>query len=406
MKNKKTETLHLFEVEKKHLILNHHTHLQSSSYTLIFAISISFVSVFTFCCFLSMATYFKDKFNPDMYNKVIFCVYFGSVTALLIYKQIAERVAAGRLIMSLIAANLICSVAILIIGETMQKNSFLKILIGSVVVFFVGLNGNLLQCSAINICFQYDHKIKSFYTGGFALSGVTSTTVAMIQIYFVSETEIFRSAFYYMIFHATICIGVFIISWKYFQKHPEHNICYPSIEKSDEGVFKISLWHTFTIVYPLLISISFIFFMGIVMPVLCALGLKLGIDNRPSLTVQIVFLIYRISEFISNISYSWLKLENLTAAHTLALSKIFLIVIPILALSGSDIASLRDNWKITITLVILEGILKGYINSCLFNLASCRVSQPHLSNTSYLCQIFLMVGMLYGSFTNMVGTSN
>ena len=137
----------------------------------------------------------------------------------------------------------------------MQKNSFLKILIGSVVVFFVGLNGNLLQCSAINICFQYDHKVKSFYTGGFALSGVTSTTVAMIQIYFVSETEIFRSAFYYMIFHATICVGAFVISWKYFQKHPEHNICYLTIEKSEDGVSKVKLWHTFKKVYPIVTSL-------------------------------------------------------------------------------------------------------------------------------------------------------
>ena len=102
MVNKKTETYHLLEVEKNHPKLINHTHLRSSTYTLIFAISISFVSVFTLCCFLSIATYFKDKFNPDMYNTVIFCVYFGSVTALLIYKQIAERVAAGRLVMSFI----------------------------------------------------------------------------------------------------------------------------------------------------------------------------------------------------------------------------------------------------------------------------------------------------------------
>ena len=238
------------------------------------------------------------------------------------------------------------------------------------------------------------------------MSGVTSTTVAMIQIYFVSETEIFRSAFYYMIFHAIICVGAFVISWKYFQEHPEHNMCYPSIEKSEDGVSKVKLWHTFKKVYPIVTSLIFTFFMGIVMPVLCALGLKLGIDNRPSLTVQIVFLIYDVSEFIGNISYSWVKLENLTAAHTLTLSKIFLIVIPILALSGSDIASLRDNWKITISLIILEGSSKGYLNSCYYHLASCRVSQPHLSNTSYLCQISIMVGMLYGSLTNIMATSN
>ena len=405
MAEKKTEKLHMLEVEKDVSNLKDHTHLQSSTFTLIFAISISLASVLTYSCFLSMATYFKDKFNPDMYNTAIFYDNVGSLIGLLLYKQIAQRVAAGRLIMSLIVANLICSVAIMIIGETMTK-SFLKILIGSLVVFIVGFSGNLLQCSSINIFFQYDHKVKSFYNGGFALSGITTTTVAMIQTNFVSETDIFRSAFYYMIFHATICVGVFIISWKYFQQHPEHNICYPSIENSEYRVSKVTLSHTFKKVYPILVSLFFIFFMSIAMPVLCALGLKLGIDNRPSLTIQIVYLIYHISDLIGKISYSWLKLENLTAAHSLTLSKIFLIVIPILALSGSDIASLRDNWKITVTLIMLEGSSKGYLNSCYYHLASCRVSQPHLSNTSYLCLISLIVGMLYGSFINMVGTSN
>ena len=361
--------------------------------------------VLVFNCFLSMENFWTTKYGPNSMNKVIFGLNVGGITGFLSYPYISRCLAPFVLVCFAPLILLICSVWAIAIGELMVEMGNIKTLSCYLVAFLVGTIGSFLQCCLTTLSFKYGQKAISIFNGGFSLSGICTTAIAMMDLSLFTNSTVFEQAAYYEGFQMVATTLVMVVNILYFRAYPTDKFLPNGSAETEECTSQSpppSLTSTFKQTYPLLFTMFFNFTvtMSFCPALLFAMGA--GWKNEP-MAQQIILMIFNLCDFLGKLLYTKYTMASTMKNHGLALSKISFLVVGCFATGTHRIQGLAGNCWITFISSSIFGILNGYLNCSLFHVVSLRVGKQHRSNAAYLCVVSLMLGFLYGSLCNLLG---
>lgn len=272
--------------------------------------------------------------------------------------------------------------------------------------FLVGAFGSYLQCSMTALSFKYGEKAISIFNGGFSLSGICTTAIAILDLSFLSDSTVFEQVVYYELFQIFATASVAMISIFYFRTYPEDKYFSSLESEAEQGnqdyIVEPSIWSTFNLIYPVVLTMFFNFTITMSFCPVMLFTMGTGWKNE-SMAQQVILMVFNVCDFLGKLLYTRVTLEGTMRNHLLSLSKVLFVVLPCLSSGSLRVHQLENVAWLTLTASALFGWLNGYLNCSLFHIASLRVKPRHRNNAAYLCVVSLMLGFLYGSLCNLFG---
>ena len=390
---------------------------KTSTLSLVFFCTGGLSSLFVFNCFISMEPYWKERYGPSTLRYILFAMNIGGIFGFLTYRPASRFLPLKLQAYLLPPISFFCSLGSYALGELFREQSMGKSISINLAAFVVGLAGSFLQNCFTQMCFSFGDAEIASMNSGMGLAGVLTALIALLQAAYFPSKSTSESALYYISFQAVIVVWIFGVCLKFYsvQRSQLAKLTAFKPEKTSQLSTKLltnnsptaslsqapSLWATFKLIYPLVITLFCNFVVSMTIFPSVSLGFSLGWEGATE--VQVTILNYNLLDLIGKALFAVLPLYSHGANHSLALLRFLHNAFAAYVFGGlaSNQADIIGNWKVSLVFTAVLGIFGGYLNSSLLAIASRKAGDLHGNNAAYLMVLAIMSGLLYGSGVNV-----
>jgi Nucleoside transporter len=405
--------------------------------------TIGFGTLYVFNCLVSIVNFWTVKYGPRGLVDALAAKNFGGIIGYLISRPISGLFSKDKQLFIYPAITFLGSTTIFVVGELMEGQPELKMLIGLVSAFVVGAASSLIQCCITEYVFKFGTTEIAFLNGGRAFSGVVTTLIAMANIAIIPEDNVFAQALAYQIFQLVALIFIGIITLRYYKKYPNDAYLFgtpksrlksssksgiskpaesslsqnslsdtsrqmseplliPSnLEQNGPEVPQPSLWSTFKIVYPYFFNMFLVFV--ITMNLVPAISFAMGTGWNSLQSDQLIYLVFNLADLVGKMIFSYYIIESPLLNNLISLSRFGFVVIACYSIGPAQIQDLQNNMLVNLSFTFMVGFTGGYLNSSVFHVASSETKNEHQSNSAFLMIFAILGGLSYGAFVNTFG---
>lgn len=383
-----------------------HIHPPYSLARSLFFFTSGIVIMLGYYCMMAMVKYWISVYGSIFMTVMMFAMNAGGLIGFLMYRYEPSGMKIGTLVIYGPWVSIAIFTLCFLVGEYMEGQGVLKLMIGSVCAVGLGILNSTFHSAFAVVLFDFGPREIAAHCSGIGFAGILTTSIAIIQGITVGTEDQFRLSVHYQIFQFITTLIIFVFYYIY-AKHPGCDVrlnmlIRPKIDPKDDTNLP-SLKSTFKLMYPLLVTAILNYSTALMVYPPLLFGLGLGLPVSDYMEKQTILMVHHSFDFIGKSLYSHITISDTMANHYMTLSKLFIVFFASAPFLSSSFEIFKDQAAYTLTLAILSSFSVGYLSSSLLDASSRRVSKRHKANSAFLSILFLFIGLLYGSFTSLLG---
>ena len=389
---------------------------KSSLFRLVFFWQTGISSLFVWQSILSLTGYMLGRYHKNAPTYYPFFYNLGGYIAFIFFDMLSRLFTMRQIFIVVPPIQVAFFVVIIIIGEVSPnaagESNTTKFIILLAIVCFLGFINSIMQISQIRYSFRYGDKEIAAQQNGAALVGIVCVTISLILAVTLRVDQLSLNGIIFVIFQIVALVGIMFVNIKYSNTylkphaepaHAEAGAVAP--QKADipeeKGPSKLA---TLKIILPFFFNM--VLTLAILLSVFPALNISLGIgwDANPGAAIQVIILVYNITDFAGRVLGGIWLIQNARALFTFSLIRIVLVAFAAAVFYKEPYMPLIGKWYVSVIYMSLIGLTNGYTYTALFSLSARRVDKVHQGNSGYLMSLALLTGLTYGSLTILVGS--